>query len=383
MKVVLARLILVVVGALFAVSALEVGLRVLRPDPRILRPDARLGHAPQPHLDVLKTFGGHERVVRITTNSLGLRGPEITPPAPGERRILALGDSFTFGHAVEYDEAWPAVLQRLASRNGGSYRVVNAGISGHGTGQQLLLYQALQERVQPDVVVLAFTVVNDVLDNLCIDEATRARRVDTPCFSLEGDKLAFHPPTRVADATPSSGFNSRALGFFASQAKRLTLWNPKMLHIAEAAGVTVKLPYVPETVVSWYDERYQAAGWKLTQRLLLELRNAAAARKTEIVILLVPASLQVDRGRHDTLAILGGGYPAVRAYFTDPTRPQRLFAELCASARLDCVDPLPNLLATEPRERTYYAIDGHWTPVAHRIAAEMVAARLREREVLK
>jgi len=127
--------------------------------------------------------------VHITTNSLGLRGPEIGPKPAGVRRVLALGDSFTFGHAVEASEAWPAVLQELlAARGGPRYEVVNAGIGGYGTGQQLLLYDELQSRVEPDLVVLGFAVVNDVPRQPLRRGRRYGAKADTPCFRLEGSR---------------------------------------------------------------------------------------------------------------------------------------------------------------------------------------------------
>jgi hypothetical protein len=372
------RILLVAAGLAFAIGALEVGLRVLYPNPKILVADERLGLRPQPNLDVLKTFGGHERVVRISTNSRGLRGPEIAgEPRPGARRILALGDSFTLGHAVTYEEAWPAQLERALGERA-AVEVVNAGVSGYGTGQQLLLYRELAPVVRPDAVVLAFAVVNDVLDNLCIDENRLGRRTDIPCFAQDGDGLRVTSPTRRAPMVQTAGISTRlrVMDFFVAQAKRVTIWNPALLGLGRRVGMQVELPYVPETIVAWYDTRFSEPGWALTRRLLLELRNELAARRVPLVVLIVPSSLQVDAGRRGVLEALGRERPLVRAYLEEPDRPQRLIAEFCAEVGLLCVDPLRTLRENEPVARSYYPIDGHWTPAAHQVAARLVADRL-------
>jgi acyl-CoA thioesterase I len=44
--------------------------------------------------------------------------------------IVCLGDSLTAGHGVDEDQAFPAVLQRLAAADKLSWTVVNAGVSG-------------------------------------------------------------------------------------------------------------------------------------------------------------------------------------------------------------------------------------------------------------
>jgi hypothetical protein len=383
----LARAATAAIGLAMAVLVLEIGLRVLYPDVKIIGRHERLGSLAQPNLDVRKTFGGHERVVRITTNAFGLRGPAVPDAtAAGVRRVVALGDSFTFGAAVEAEEAWPARLEAHLNRDRSLARwhVVNAGIPGHGTGQQLLLYQMLEERFRPDAVVLGLTVVNDVLDNLCIEEASYTPKSGAPCFVPDGDRLRLVAPATATDVAPTraSPGRLRVAELVMSQARRLTLWNPKLVALAGWSGVAVDLPYVPATVASWYDPRYAEPGWRLTQRLLIELRQHLADRGVPLVVLIIPAALQADENLQAALRMLGHRNAPAQAFLAEPDRPQRLMTEFCRAAMLDCVDALPGVLELERRGvRTYYAIDNHWTPAGHALAAELVARRLGDRAV--
>jgi lysophospholipase L1-like esterase len=74
-------------------------------------------------------FDAHD-CVEYRTNSLGFRDHEFSlERKPGELRILALGDSFTFGSGVQLDDTWPEVLEReLRSRRSSPVEVVNAGL---------------------------------------------------------------------------------------------------------------------------------------------------------------------------------------------------------------------------------------------------------------
>ena len=101
MKRVVGRGLAVLAGCVLALAAIELALALTFPHMRLLTRHARLGSIPRANLNGWMTFGGHERIVHITTNSLGLRGPELAAKPAGVRRVLALGDSFTFGHAVE------------------------------------------------------------------------------------------------------------------------------------------------------------------------------------------------------------------------------------------------------------------------------------------
>jgi hypothetical protein len=374
----LARVAAAAFGLGLAVLGLEVGLRVLYPDTRIIDRHERLGTFAQPNLDVRKTFGGHERVVRITTNAFGLRGQAgLDGRAPDVRRIVALGDSFTFGAAVEAEEAWPARLEALLNGRaaGRRWQVVNAGMPGHGTGQELMLYRMLEDRFRPDLVILGVTVVNDILDNLCIEEASYTPKLATPCFTLADDRLSLAPAT--TEAPPAAGrARLRSVDFVTGQARRLAVGHPRLLALA---GSTVDLPYVPATVASWYDPRYAEPGWPLTQRLLIELRDHLAARNIPLVVLVIPAALQVDTNLQSALRTLGSRHASVQAFLAEPDRPQRWLMEFCRTARLECVDALPGVLELERRgSRTYYAIDNHWTPAGHELAAELLTLRLGE-----
>jgi len=52
-----------------------------------------------------------QRTFHISTNSIGVRGPEIEVPSP-KYRVICAGDSITFGWGVAYDESWPARLEQ-------------------------------------------------------------------------------------------------------------------------------------------------------------------------------------------------------------------------------------------------------------------------------
>src|SRR5262245_15813311 len=68
-------------------------------------------------------------------------------------RVLALGDSHTFGYGVGAEEAWPAVLERMLA----NVTVANGGLCGSGiAASQAWLPDALAA-ARPQVVLLAVT----------------------------------------------------------------------------------------------------------------------------------------------------------------------------------------------------------------------------------
>ena len=116
--------------------------------------DATLGWFHAPHATASTPAPGSE-TVEIRINSLGLRGPEIAHERGTLERILVFGDSFAFGVGV--DEAYLATTrlqELLASSVPGGLEVINLGVSGYSTDQELLLLERLGSELDPDIVVL-------------------------------------------------------------------------------------------------------------------------------------------------------------------------------------------------------------------------------------
>ncbi len=100
----------------------------------------------------------------VQTNSEGFRGSSfpVSPP-PKQFRILAVGDSFTFGNKVGQGDPWPVQLQDvLCAETGSDVLVINGGIWGLNTTQEVANVEKWVPRYRPDVVILAY-VPNDVV----------------------------------------------------------------------------------------------------------------------------------------------------------------------------------------------------------------------------
>jgi lysophospholipase L1-like esterase len=160
-----ARVVLVCASISLALLLVELSLRVLYPAPiRFFYPqeiydfDPEIGHVLRPR-QLSFTF---DRPVQ--TNSLGLRDREIAPyPTPGTLRVLALGDSQTFGNGLDPSETWPKQLERMLQNLDGGRRweVMNAGIPATDTWQHEIVLGWFLDTIHPNAVVLAF-YVNDV-----------------------------------------------------------------------------------------------------------------------------------------------------------------------------------------------------------------------------
>lgn len=116
--------------------------------------------------EIVQAVGRSE--VPIRTNSLGLRSPEIERQKPaGTTRIVVLGDSVAFGWGLRSEDTFASQLASLLATvyPDKRFEVINAGVSGYGTWQELDWLKQTGIALQPDVVIVQ-THLNDAADNL-------------------------------------------------------------------------------------------------------------------------------------------------------------------------------------------------------------------------
>jgi len=152
----------IVFSAIFA----EIVLRIILPPPIIwLYPqeryqnDTQTGHWLEPEQQSYT----HDKPV--STNSIGIRDKEYKNEIPHNTyRVLALGDSQTFGNGLESVDTWPKQLQLNLNQKSTEkhVEVINCGLPASDTWQHEIILKRMLETYQADAVVLAF-YVNDVV----------------------------------------------------------------------------------------------------------------------------------------------------------------------------------------------------------------------------
>ena len=152
---------------LFFLFMLEIGLGIwgdTQPN-RVLCYDPILGRSYCPNTNgYLKN---NQVNSYIEVNADGLLGKNYPiARTPGKLRVAVLGDSFTSGEAVAADKKFVGVWEtKLSEIFLPGVEVINFGIGGTGTWQQLQRFHVKVRKYKPDLTVLAFCWCNDVGDN--------------------------------------------------------------------------------------------------------------------------------------------------------------------------------------------------------------------------
>lgn len=354
-------------AALVTLLAAELVLRLIAPqallqDPDAFTPDPELGMRLRPGFT--GEFVTPEFRSRWIINTEGHRGPV---PAPRERvgfRIAALGDSFTFGYGVEEEEAWPRLLEeRLSERTEGRGRIelVNLGVGGYGTFQQLSWLARKWEALQPDLVIIAFYVGNDPSDNaLALSRETEGSGAGGAAGAGAGG------PGRMEALKRWLGSRLHLFTFVSTRADEL-LVRTGLRQLVYPFEMEV-LRREPSTAVE--------TAWEATAEALRRVAAFSEERSLPLLLVVVPMKHQISDAVWDRLL----GYYGDESLY-DRYRPQRRLAELVRSEGLASFDLLGALRDATPGEDgsvLYWGRDQHWNERGHAEAARLIADHLVE-----
>ncbi len=407
-----ARLILVLVGLAMGLAVLEVAARIVYPvrqpvlEPAYgVVPHERLGWFHKPNAEGWFFNSGQEFFTYVRINSRGLRDREYPYKKPrGVYRILLLGDSFAEGMQVDLEHTFAKVLEELLNQAGLGQRVevINAGVVAYSQDLELLLLREEGYRYEPDLVLLAAFPYNDTPGNLVQWVEWNFTGTDRPYFTLEGGQLILHNfpaqnqsarPTEEGDPglegtqTPSSLFMCTKLWLEEHSHLYVVSRNlirsrvPRLVHLLSAMGLMADSTNSLQGGRHWVPmplahnaQRWDEA-WKLTQRLLLALRDESAGHGAEFAVVILPSAYPV----HDEFWVrFQDAYPEVREMDLDveqPTREFDMFLRERGIAHLQLL-PIFRHYTRCTGATLYFSFDGHLNKEGHRVVAEAMATWL-------
>lgn len=362
-KLALFALAAVVLGVGVAAVAIELMLRVYDPLPHPLAELRGLYEVDREgHVQLAAGWRGSQfvegRRVPIEINGIGLRGGEVGPKQPGEKRLLLVGDSFVFGQGVDAEQSIPAQLQSLLTASGTSVTVGNAGIAGTGPREWAHGVRRFRDSFAPDAVVAVMFVGNDVLDTLQEPVTVVDGWLLTSGFAAtarESWRFRLRVGSRLWDKVET------VLG----SANLFTMAKPSSIGPGVALGDALfldrdpsrdaELPFLAEVegkLGAAFDEFVAAAQGLPTMVVLLPARSVVLLDYDKLL-----AGNRLDPAIHRR----GVGHTRLRAWL-----------KARGLATLDLLDPL---LGRADRAALYLPTDGHFNADGCRVAAELLRER--------
>ena len=163
----------VLLSLLVIALLLEIGTRLFVPDStfRVFSnvfardPDPRVGYT------LKHNYTGSAFGTDLVTNSMGYRGPELPlQKLPGTLRIALIGDSHAFGFGVPFAQTMGKLLsRRLSARLAKPVEVINFGVNGYNSKQELAVLETKALPFAPDLV-LVLVCNNDEQPQMWVDD---------------------------------------------------------------------------------------------------------------------------------------------------------------------------------------------------------------------
>lgn len=281
--------------------------------------DPSRGWALRANLHDLSAFGGKT----LSSNSRGVRGPREYEyeRREGSTRILALGDSYTFGEEVGDDETYSHLLQELVPHS----EVINLGVHGYAHDQMLVYLEEEGLKYRPDVVILGY-VTYDMRRNLL-----GFRDYAKPRYELVDGRLELNNvPVPAPESLIQAG-----------------LWGPRVVDLLRTFYLGTRY---------WLGF---SGVEKLTEAILGEIAAEARSISAQPLFVYLPVVSEF-RDESETL-----------------TDDEKLFVRFARKAGADYLLLRPRFLESVRRgARLQTDLLAHWGPEEHRIAAVAISEHL-------
>jgi lysophospholipase L1-like esterase len=111
-------------------------------------------------------FSSPEFQSEAAINNLGFRGPNSLIKKKKQYRIVAIGDSFTYGWGVNNEETWPEVLAKNLNHRNIDVEIVNLGQPGGSPDTYAKIAEKAIPMLKPDLVLIAMIQGDDLAQTI-------------------------------------------------------------------------------------------------------------------------------------------------------------------------------------------------------------------------
>ena len=321
----------------------------------------------------------------VRVNSEGLRDREHTKAKPPNTlRVAVLGDSFTEAIHVPVEQTFWSKLERKlgnceAVKGRKNVEVINFGVQGYGTAQELMMLRKKVWDYNPDIVILAFFIGNDVINN-------------SP--KLEYDR---YRPFFVYDASgklvPDMSFRNLAPidrnAYAVSLIDRLPAWlvnSSRIIQVVKKVELDRKKQQLSNDFTNLttnnLKEPVDAAwedAWRVTEGLIVTMRNEVVQKGADFLVVTIGDAKQVHPES------------AMRKKFMQENNIQDLFYPNRRLEKLGAREGFRVLNLAEQFQsytekyqvcahgfENYVPCGGHWNELGHRLASILINRNLCE-----
>jgi lysophospholipase L1-like esterase len=339
--------------------------------------DSQLGVSLIPNMDVIHSrgcFTGH-----VVTNRWGFRDRDRTPEKPpGEFRIALVGDSVVEGVHVNPDQVMNIQMEKLLQQQGyKNVEVLDFGIEGIGTTQELIMYKERIRQFHPDLVILTVSD-NDIMNNSSTLQP-KSYGIHTwycPYYNLDASgNLVFQPVQK----RPFNGLITflEKHSYLAYYIERI--WFRADLPLYRWHGMPVYFGSYSDDPL---DPEWQSA-WTVTEKVMAKMRDTVQADGVKFVIVPWSNFSDIQPDWRQRLTKQFGPLPKELA----PQKLDQRLQQIADRENITMASLTPFLQAYRDEhhlEWPYFSLtcDPHFSALGHQAAAEAMVDLLERRQWL-
>ena len=308
---------------------------------------------------------------QVEFNKLGFRDTEHQTKKPqGIKRVLFVGDSIGEAAQVNLDETYFKILEHRLNQDSPQkkWETINLSVGDFGSAQELLALRNYGVTYSPDYLVLEIFPLNDLCNNLYEAYGLCKSYNDyyRPYMVQTNDQLtmAYHRPWLNTLRKNSSlfGFIERLIRSFqwgGGSDYRLQ----SLKHQQYSSSDPLFFGYFPNVNQS----PIATKAWNITERIFEEFIKEAQSRNMTLLVLVIPFESSVNEDSWSKYTEDKSLTGAQRDY------PERRIEDFFGKYGVPIVSPLKEF-ANHRISELY--IDGHLSPKAHRIVADLLNQKL-------
>lgn len=376
--IVLKNIVLLLFGTVAGLIIAEAALRIVGFSAPVFR-------EPHPVLGWRGTadLKGSHRIENVTYNSfnrMGYHDREHSRAKPeGTWRIAIVGDSFVQASEVTLDHHFATLLEKELNKRMRSFNrnveIINFGVSGYSTAQELILLRNEVREYRPDIVVLMVYPGNDIIDNsYALSTTLRDMR---PYFTMNMDNsLALTPGYPNTDKI----FRDALLVKIINSSRLLQLSKEafKRLSVRKSAGseqAENKKKPEDDLFSAQHSQSWEKA-WDITERLLAAFAEETKASGADFLMAIAAVPIQVHPLESERIGYMRSLNVKTLDY---PTLRLSAFAQRSGISYISLVKPFSDLSSTGVYlhgfdERTFG--EGHWNEKGHQLVAELLSQKI-------
>ncbi len=326
----------------------------------------------------------------VRVNAHGFRDEERDYEKPADTfRIAVLGNSWTEALQVPLEKTYTSVLQRklneISCFAGKRVEVLNFGVAGYSTAQELFALDQEVWKYHPDLILLAFYPARDIANNVReLNNAVDPER--SPYFVYRDGRLLLDDSFRSLPALQPRQIFLQNVGYQFGQrlavlqaidaVRRLGKIRVAMAAAKERAANS-GVDNLEYTIYSPPTASTMQAAWRVTEGLLLAMRDTVRSHGAEFRIVTLATRPQVIPDAEKRAALMR------QLGVSDFSYADNRLREFGATSGIPVTSLAPALTSYAETHHVYLngfnpgnLGAGHWNETGHRLAAETIAAAL-------